>query len=470
MPRADLRNRRKPALADDPEYDVVVIGAGAAGLSAARSAASFGARVAIVDQNPASGAMPMAHIAALKLRESIRRQQQAVLASSGFLRNKVIREACESAAHAQQTIREQIALDLLRQGVTYIDGAATIANRSVHVAPSAGESRVITAGNIVIATGASFIPPQGVPPDDMDAHDFREVLCAEPLPAVLLILGASPNAVAHASLMAALGVSVTLATADARMLPEMDEEHVVLVQQALRHADVQMLAGVQATIVERFHGRLRATLDDGTVVDADAVHYTSDLLPNTGGLNLLKAGVQVDPAGFIKVDAFFRTTAHGIYAVGNVTGPGSTVEDVIIQGRAAACHIFGRASKEYVDLMPVRHMPGIPELASVGLSEAQCHAQGRACVTGRSNMHRTLRGLVSSNEGHLKLIFDASTRQLIGAHCIGNDAADVVGIAQAVMHYGGTVEAFNALIPIEMGCGHTYQAAARDALRNLMLG
>jgi NAD(P) transhydrogenase len=451
-------------------YDVIVIGAGVAGRSAARTAASFGARVAIVDNSPTSGVMPLAHIAGLKLRELIQRQQQDVLASSGMWRNTIFSEAREHAMHAQQTLREQIALNLLRHGMSFIEGTAMLGmNRNVHITLPTGIVRSCTADSVVLATGALVIPPHGMPPNDPDVCDYRDVLRDEPLDANVLIVGASAGAMAHASMMAALDVPVTLVTADRCIAPEMDEEHAMLLQHDLCKAGVQIHFGINTCQVERVHGKLRAMLDDGTVLHPAAVRYTSDLLPNTSGLGLLKAGVQVNGAGFIEVDRYFRTTAHGIYAVGDVIDPSGSLENATIQGRAAACHIFRRASKEYVDLMLVRHMPGIPELAGVGLTEAQCKAQHIAHFVGRSDLDRTMRGLVSSGNGKLKLIFDQSSRQLIGVHCIGSNAVDVVNIGQAVMHYGGTLEAFDALIPIETSYGHAYQDAAHDARRSLAL-
>lgn len=451
-------------------YDVIVIGAGAAGRSAARTAASFGAQVAIIDNSPTSGVMPLAHIAGLKLRELILRQQQDVLASSDMWRNAIVSEAHDHAMHAQQLLREQIALNLLRRGVSHIEGTATLGmNRSIHITQSSGIVRSCTADNLVLATGAFLIPPQGMPPDDPDVCDYGDMLRNEPLDTDLLIVGAGAGAMAHASLMAALGVSVTLVSSNNRIAPEMDEEHALLLKHELMRAGVQFLFSVGTCQVERDHGKLRAVLGDGTVLHPAAVRYTSDLLPNTSTLGLLKAGVQVDEAGFIEVDRYYRTTVHGVYAVGDVIGPSGGMECATMQGRAATCHIFRRASKEYVDLMPVRHVPGIPELACAGLDEAQCKAQRIAYFVGRSDLDRTMRGLVSSGNGKLKLIFDQSSRQLIGVHCIGSHAADVVNIGQAVMHYGGTLEAFDALIPIETSYGHAYQDAAHDALSSLAL-
>lgn len=460
------QERQEPA----DHYDVMVIGAGVAGRSAARTAASFGARVAIVDNSPTSGAMPVDHITGLKLRELIRRQQQDVLASSFDWRNRIIREAREHAMHGQQMLREHIALELLRCGVTHIEGTATLdTQHGVRIALPSGMTKTYTAGTLVLATGASFIPPHGILPDDPDVCDYRNMLCNEPLATDKLIIGASAGTVAYASLMAALGVQVTLVSADDRIAAEMDEDHAALLQRDLSRAGVQFHFGVRLCGVERVQGRLRAELDNGVVLCPSVVRYVSDLLPNTSSLGVMKAGVQVDAAGYIVVDGFFRTTAHGVYAVGEVIGAGGSIESASVQGRAAACHIFRRASKEYVDLMPVRHVAGIPELAGAGLTEAQCRSQHIAHFVGRSDLMDTVRGMIAGDHGQLKLIVDQTTRQLIGVHCIGSNAVDVVNIGQAVMHYGGTIEAFDALVPIETSYGHAYQNAARDALNRLVI-
>lgn len=449
-------------------YDVIVIGAGPAGRSAARTAASFGAQVAIVDNSRTSGVMPLEDIAGLKLRELIR-QQRGAFSGSDVWRNQIISEAHEHALHAQQMLREQIALDFLQQSVTYIEGTAMLgANHDVHIATPSGAMRTCTANNLVLATGALFVPPQGMLPDDPDVRDCQNLQFDEPLDAGLLIVGDSNSAIACASLMAALDVPVTLVTTSDRIAAEMDEEHATLLQHELCRAGIQIRPSIHMCLVERVHGKLRAKMNDGTILRPSAVRFSSDLVPNTSGLGLGKAGVQMDENGFIQVDRFFRTTAHGIYAAGDVIGCASSNEGAALQGRAAACHIFWRASKEYVDLMPVQRVSGIPELACAGLSEAQCKAQRLAYVVGRSRLDRTLRGLISNSDGQLKLLFDQSTRQLIGVHCIGNNAVDVVNIGQAIMHYGGTLDAFDAMIPIEMSYGYAYQYAAHDALKTLV--
>lgn len=451
-------------------FDVMVIGADAAGRSAARTAASFGVRVALVDLNLSSGVMTMEHIAGLKLRELIRRQQQDVLVSSDVWRNKIVREARAHAAQAQQLLRDRVAIDFLQQGVTCIEGAAVLGmNRAVQIILPSGAVRDCTAGSVVLATGALLVPPQGMPPDDADVCDYRKTFCDEPLAANLLIVGGDAGTVAYASLMTTLGVPVTLAAGGDRIVPEMDEEHAALLKHELRQAGAQLYCNIDDCVVERVHGRLRARLNDGTILHPSAVRYTSDLLPNTSGLGLAQAGVQVDASGFIKADEFFRTTAHGIYAVGDVIDAGCTLEEAAMQGRAAICHIFRRASKEYVDRVPVRHVPSLPELAGVGLTEAQCKAQRIAHIVGRSSLDQTLRSLIDGESGQLKLIFDVSTRQLIGVHCMGSNAADVVSVGQAIMHYGGTLEAFDALIPIETSHGHAYQHATHDALKGPVL-
>lgn len=448
------------------QYDVIVIGAGAAGRSAALTAASFGARVAIVDNSPTSGVMPLEAIAGLKLRELIR-QQRGALAGFDAWRNKIICEAHEHAMHAQQVLREQIAIDFLQHGVAYIEGAAVLGMKhNIQVALRSGDSKTYTGYGMVIATGALPIPPQGMPPDDPSVRNCQDFLFDEPLEEGLLITGAGNRAITLASLMAALDVPVTMVLAGDRIAPEMDEEHAALLQHDLIQAGVRIHFGIGKCLVERVHGRLRAELDDGTVLHPATVRYTPDLLPNTSGIGLQKAGVQVNEAGFIKVDSFFRTTAHNIYAVGDVIGPSSN-DNATFQGRAAACHIYWRALKEYVDPMPVRHVSGIPEMASAGLSEAECRAQQIDCIIGRSRIDRTLCGLVSSQHGQLKLIFDQSTRQLIGVHCIGNNAVDIVTMGQAVMHYGGTLEAFDAIIPVETSYALAYRDAMRDAQKAL---
>ena len=147
------------------------------------------------------------------------------------------------------------------------------------------------------------------------------------------------------------------------------------------------------------------------------------------GLGLEAAGVALDAGGRITVDEHFRTSAKGVYAAGDVLGP--TLASIAMEhGRAAVCHAFDILFEGIVDSAPVSAVYGMPELSGAGLTEEQCRHRGLDYEVGRADLARSPRGAIAGRGGRLKLIFVKEDRRLIGVHCIGDIASEIVGIGQ----------------------------------------
>jgi NAD(P) transhydrogenase len=179
---------------------------------------------------------------------------------------------------------------------------------------------------------------------------------------------------------------------------------------------------------------------------------------------LESAGIDVDARGRIMVDANFRTSAAGIYAAGDVLGP--TLASIAMeQGRVAVCHAFGIPFEGTVDPSPVSAVYGMPEVSGAGLTEEQCSARGLDYEVGRADLSLTPRGAIAGRGGLLKLIFTRSDRKLVGVHCIGDIASEIVGIGQMLIRCGGTM---NTLANMSMNTptySYAYKYATFDGLR-----
>jgi NAD(P) transhydrogenase len=176
--------------------------------------------------------------------------------------------------------------------------------------------------------------------------------------------------------------------------------------------------------------------------------------------------VQIDARGRIVVDRQFRTSVENIFAAGDVLGP--TLASIAMeQGRAAACCALGIPLEGTVDSTPVSAVYGMPEVAGAGLTEEQCKSQRLDYEVGRSEFDLTPRGAISGHGGLLKLIFLRDSRKLVGVHCIGDIASELVTIGQMVIHFGGTINTFARVSINTPTYSYAYKYAAFDGLRRL---
>jgi NAD(P) transhydrogenase len=454
-------------------YDLVVIGAGPAGEHAAAVATYFGHRSAIVERQKPGGTVTTTGGAPTKtLRE-------AALYLTGFYHRDVyglevaappeiaLNTIAERTRQVCALLQEITAANIAERGVDYILGRARLGpSRTVLVTAPDGMERVLTAGAIIIATGSRPLRPQTIPFDDPDVYDSDEVFRPSRKPRDILIVGGGPVGVEFATVFTALQIPVTLTDMADRLMPMMDAEMSGRMAQLFEQWGVRLLHGVQTTSIERQDGRLHVTLSGGTVLHPDAVLFAAGRCANTEELGLAEVGVELDSHGRIVVDQRYQTTAEGIYAAGDVLRP--TLASIAIeQGVVAACHAFGIGLKHVVDPMAVSAVYGMPEVAGAGLTEEQCQAQGIAYEVGRSDFGVIPRGAIAGHGGLLKLIFRTDNLRLLGVHCIGDIASELVGIGQMVMHYEGTIDAFITLTLNTPTYSFAYKYAAYDGLKRL---
>ena len=172
------------------------------------------------------------------------------------------------------------------------------------------------------------------------------------------------------------------------------------------------------------------------------------------------------PAGGSSSTEHFRTSADGIYAAGDVLGP--TLASIAMEhGRVAVCHAFGIPFEGIVDPAPVSAVYGMPEVSGAGLTEEQCREQGLDYEVGRADLARTPRGAIAGRGGLLKLIFLKKDRKLVGVHCIGDIASEIVGIGQMVIRCGGTMNTIANMSLNTPTYSYAYKYAAFDGLRRL---
>jgi NAD(P) transhydrogenase len=454
-------------------YDMIVIGSGPAGESAAQLASYFGYRVAIIEQNKPGGTPTTRGGAPTKtLRE-------AALALTGFYQQEVygvelgvpptvaLDKVAERTRQVCQSLQAATMRRLALMEVAYLAGTARLAPGG-KVLLTAGDGAVVelSARITLIATGSRPLRPPDIPFDDPGVFDVDGIYGLTALPESLCVVGGGPVGVEFATIFNALGSSVTLVQMGDRLAPTMDGELARMMAQIFEERGVRVILGAGTDAVRRMADRLHLSLSNGATCEAEAVFFATGRRPNTADLGLDAVGVTVDERGYIVVDRNFQTSVPGVYAAGDVLGPGlSSV--AMEQGRVAACLAFGIDFLEVVDPIPISAVYGMPEMAGAGLTEEQCQEQGLEYAVGRSTFASLPRGAISGHDGLLKLLFRRDDRRLLGIHCLGEIASEIIGAGQMVLHYGGTIDIFSAITLPTPTYSYAYKNAAFDGLRRL---
>lgn len=459
----------------EKRYDLVVIGSGPAGEKAAAQAAYFGKSVALVERSARLGGAPVnsGGIPAKTLRETAlyltghtRRHLYGVgmELSSDIMLDRLRKRSAEESARAGETVRA----NLQRHRVDVIHGSGSLGrDRTVAVTLAGGGDRVLQGEVILIATGSHPFRPPNVPFDDPDVEDSDSILALDRIPDSMVVIGGGPVGCEYASIFGALGVDVTLVDMADRLMPFLDVDASEQLAICLTDLGIEVLVGSPPAAVERVDDQLTVTIGD-TTIRPGKVLFVAGRKGNTDGLGLEDAGVQLDDRGRIVVDAQYQTTAPGIYAAGDVIGPPALASVSAEQGRVAACHAFDIPFKEGVDELAPSGIYSIPEVGVVGMTSEQAAAAGIDFEIGRYEFSENPRSRIAGTTyGMIKLVFRRDDRRLLGVHIVGEEAAELVHIGQAVIHAGQTIDQFidsTFNIPTR---SEAYKYAAYDGLQRL---
>jgi NAD(P) transhydrogenase len=212
---------------------------------------------------------------------------------------------------------------------------------------------------------------------------------------------------------------------------------------------------------------VQAILESGKTIRAQTLLYAVGRQGTTGALQLDKAGLIADDRERLRVDAFYRTKAEHIYAVGDVIGFPALASTAMEQGRLAACHAYGVPTCSIPELFPYG-VYAIPEISMVGRTEDQLTKAGIPYEAGIAQYKELARGqLLGDEDGMLKLLIHQETREILGVHAIGTGATELIHIGQAVMAYKGTVEFFINTVFNYPTLAEAYKVAALNGLNKL---
>jgi len=456
-------------------YDLVVLGGGPASERGAAQAAYFGKRVAIVERQPTpggaavhTGTLPSKTLRETALFLSGYRQRALYGVKVDVDPDLTVARLLERKDAVRDLETERILGNLGRHGIELIHGEGRLADpHTVEVVTAEGLER-LRCDVVLIATGSSPHRPAGIPYEDPDVHDADGILRIQRLPHSLVVIGGGVVGCEYACTLAALGVQVHLVDGRPGLLPFLDREMGERLAAAMEGLGITLHLERRHERVERGPEGLVCTLTSGETLVVDSALIAAGRHGNTEGLGLEKTGVEVDARRYVVVDGDYRTAVPSVYAAGDVIGFPALASVSMEQARVAVCHAFGFTYKREVSRLLPYGIFTIPEVSCVGLGEEEAARRGLDVVVGRAFFRDNVRGqIVGDSDGMVKLVFDKSSRKLVGCHCIGERASELVHIGQAVIALDGPVEVFIQMVFNHPTLGETFKYAAYDALARL---
>ena len=449
-------------------YDLVVIGSGPAGEKGAAQAAYLGKSVCVVDKGPAGGAW----------------------VNTGTIPSKTLRESALYLAGGRQrglhghfstttNIRDLMALE--RRLVTrWREIEKSFRNHGI--ARMVGHARfldphrldvdgvVIEAKAFLVSTGSRPRTLPGIEPDGQLIHDSDTILHLPAIPQTMVVLGGGVIGCEYASIFQALGVQVTLLNSRDRLLGFLEPAVSDRLESILCAGGMVIRHDTRFSGVQRSPAGITVTTDDGTLVPADLCFSALGRVPNSSGLGLDLAGVEVDEGGNIPVDEFMRTSQAHIYAAGDVVGFPSLGSVSMEQGRVATAHLCGDDRGPMADLFPYGIFT-IPEVSTVGLTCREAREQGFDPVVGRAGYHHSVRAAMLGDEnGEVRLVVDRESHRLLGATLIGQQATELIHIAAMAITAEQPVEHLIRFVFNLPSLSVLYKQAAYDALHAMRSG
>jgi mercury(II) reductase len=427
-------------------YDLLVIGAGSAGFSAAITAADQGANVALIGHGTIGGTC--VNIGCVPSKTLIRAAETLhnARAAARFAGVSALAELADWRATVRQKddlvagLRQAKYADLLGayNGIAYREGRARLVEGGVE----AGDAH-ISAGKIIIATGARPAAPTIPGIESVPYLTSTTALDLDELPRSLVVVGGGYIGAELAQMFARAGVKVTL-VCRSRLLPEAEPEIGAALTGYFAEEEIEVVSGITYRAIRKTESgvALEIARDGRSVtIDAEKVLVASGRAPNIDGLGLPEFGVSLSPKGAIMVDDRMRTTRAGIYAAGDVTGRDQFVYMAAYGAKLAAKNALNGDSLRYDNAA----MPAIvftdPQVASVGLTEAAARAAGRAVRISTIGLDQVPRALAARDtRGLIKLVVDAGSGLLLGAHILAPEGADSIQTAALAIRQGLTLD------------------------------
>jgi len=433
------------------QYDLVIIGSGPAGKSAAMQAGKLKRRVLVIDSNARVGGVSVhtGTIPSKTLRETVLNlsgwRERSFYGRSYRVKEEI--GAADLKVRLHKTLDYEV--DVLehqfnRNHVDILHGYARfVSPTEIEVSTDAGEVVLVTGDRFLIATGTRTYRPDNVPFNGSTILDSDEFLEMKQIPRSLIVVGAGVIGVEYATMFSALDVRVTLIEPRDTFLDFIDSTLIQEFTHEIRQNGVDLRLGSPVATIKDGNDCVEVSLENGRQVRAEMLLFAAGRLGATEKLGLEMAGLVTDHRGRLNVDRkTYQTSVNHIYAAGDVIGFPSLASTGLQQGRVAACHALNTPSLPESPWFPYG-IYSVPEISTCGMSEEEIQKRAIPYEVGVARFRETSRGNIMGLEhGMLKMLFSLKTRRVLGVQIVGEGATELIHIAQAVLNLKGTVDYF----------------------------
>jgi glutathione reductase (NADPH) len=432
------------------DFDLFVIGGGSGGVRAARVAARHGARVAVAEEYRVGGTCVIRGCVPKKLFVYASKYADDFEDAVGFgWRSEKVSFDWPTLVAAKDREIERLSgiyrRNLEGAGAEIIMERARLLDRHT---VELGGGRKVTAGHILIATGATPFLPRHLPGHEL-AITSNEVFHLERLPSRMVIVGGGYIAVEFAGILSGLGVETVLVYRGEQILRGFDDDirHHLAAEMAKKGIEIRTRADVAR--IERSGDGVRVSLNDGTAFGAGQIMCATGRIPNVANLGLESADVRLNAHGAIMVDAYSRTTAENIHAVGDVTNRLNLTPVAVREGQAFADTVFGNTPTKVDHTLVPTAVFSQPEVGVVGLTEAQARAS-HATVDIYKTGFRPMKHTLSGRDGRMlmKLVVDGESDRVLGCHICGPEAGEMAQLLGISLRAGARKADFDATMAV----------------------
>jgi len=427
---------------------LVIIGGGPAGTVAASHAARLGAEVTLIENDIIGGGAHLrdcipskAMIATGGALAAVRRSpEMGLTAADATVDAAALRARIESIERTLEHRAEQL---LDSQGVRILRGRGYLKGAHEVVADTPRGVIEVEADAILLATGSRPRPPDWAEVDGHRVLSTRDAYPPSTWPTHLVVIGSGVTGVEFVHMFSSLGSEVTLIVSRQQVLPGKDSEVAAALEDELLRRGVRLLKGARAIGIDRDGDDVIVRCDDGRTAAGTHALLAIGLIPNSDGLELHTAGVAVDPGGYVPIDENCLTNVPHIYAAGDLSGKLPLSSVASMQGRKIAEHVMGVQSRDHRILDYDKAASAIftvPEIADVGLAEADAFATGRKVRVTKVPFSVSPKALIESHSrGFVKFVSDPATGIVLGGSVVGRHAAELISVLAVAVTNGLTV-------------------------------
>jgi dihydrolipoamide dehydrogenase len=434
-------------------YDVVIIGGGPGGYTAANRAGQLGFKTAVIEKRGTLGGTCL-NIGCIPSKALLQSSHLYAQAGHDFAAHGIKVNGLSFDLPAMMSRKDKV-VDGLTKGIEFlfkknkvdwIKGAGKlVAPGKIEVTPENGEASIVHGRHIIIATGSEVMPLPGVEVDEKQVVSSTGALALDKVPEHLVVIGGGYIGLEMGSVWRRLGSKVTVVEFLDRIVPGMDGEIAKLMQRVLTKQGMSFKLSSKVTAAKPNKKGVALTFEPANGgkaenIECDVVLVSIGRRPYTEGLGLGHVGVQLDNRGRIVTDEHFRTTAAGIYAIGDVIAGPMLAHKAEDEGVVLVEQLAGQ--RPHIDYDCI---PGVvytwPEAAVVGKTEEELKAAGRAYKAGKFPFTANARARANADtEGFVKILADAQTDRVLGCHIIGPEAGTMIAEIVTVMEMQGTAE------------------------------